>query len=52
MGFRDKLKYLYGKVRIKSSILNIITNNIELNMKKIILLKFSAYLFIINIIFL
>ena len=34
MRFNDKLKYLYGKMRIKSPILNIITNNFELNVKK------------------
>ena len=51
MRFNDKLKCLYGKVRIKSSNFNIITNNFELNVKKkIVLLKFSAYL-IISILF-
>ena len=50
MRFNDKLKYLYGKVIIKSSIFNIIINNFELNMKKIVLLKFSVYL-IISILF-
>ena len=34
MRFNDKLKYLYGKVIIKSSIFNIIINNFELNVKK------------------
>ena len=34
MRFNDKLKCLYGKVRIKSSIFNIITNNFEVNVKK------------------
>ena len=34
MRFNDKLKYLYGKMRIESPILNIITNNFELNVKK------------------
>ena len=51
MRFNDKLKYLYGKVIIKSSIFNIIINNVELNMTKIVLLKFSTYL-IISIYFL
>ena len=51
MRFNDKLKYLYGKVIIKSSIFNIIINNFELNVKKkIVLLKFSIYL-IISILF-
>ena len=51
MRFNDKLKCLYGKVKIKSSIFNIITNNFELNVKiKIVLLKFSTYL-IISILF-
>ena len=58
MGFRDKLKYLYGKVRIKSSILNIITNNFDLNVKKNCFIKifnlfnFIYLFFIIYIIFL
>ena len=45
MKFKDKLKCLYGKVRIKSSIFNIITNNFELNVKKkkIVLLNFSFF---------
>ena len=34
MRFNDKLKCLYDKVRIKSSIFNIIINNFELNVKK------------------
>ena len=34
MRYNDKLKCLYGKVRIKSSIFNIIINNFELNVKK------------------
>ena len=34
MRFNDKLKCLYGKVRIKLSIFNIITNNFEVNVKK------------------
>ena len=51
MRFNYKLKCLYGKVRIKSSNFNIITNNFELNVKKkIVLLKFSYYL-IISILF-
>ena len=51
MRFNDILKCLYGKVRIKSSIFNIIINNFELNVKKkIVLLKFLAYL-IISILF-
>ena len=51
MRFNDKLKCLYGKVRIKSSIFNIIINNFELNVKKIVLLKFSAYLIIFILFF-
>ena len=57
MRFNDKLKYLYGKMRIESPILNIITNNFELNVKKKLFIKFLSlfnyiYFFIIYIIFL
>ena len=54
MRFNDKLKYLYGKVRIKSSIFNIITNNFELNVKKFIKIfsLFNYIYFLIYIIFL
>ena len=46
MRFNDKLK-LYGNVRIKSSIFNIITNNFELKVKKEYFIKiFSLFNYI------